>query len=260
MSNYERNNTMIIFIILVLALGTFALGTAAWISTLPDVSNPIEPNNLWSAENYTFFYFERNITSSIYPFNVVVDSSSIDIDVDFIDNPEILYRIEMRVHNISLARAGTPVLYDDGTHVSMDYPDGDIWITLGNASVYNFDMYTSSGDINIEFDSSGTVSHIKLNTESGDIEIIMDEDFEFQGHISFELEAASGDIELDIALPEGIGGYFYGVTSSGFIDITTSRWNDVESNCYRTPDYSTAAETLTITSITASGDIIAVLS
>jgi hypothetical protein len=262
MSNYDRSNRMVMLILVVLILGAFSIGTLAWVSTLLEVSNQnlIQPNERWSADNYTFFYYERNVSSVWSPFTIIMDTASVDIDVEFVDNSELLYEIEIRVHNNSLATAGDPVLNNNGNHVSLDYPDGDVTIILGSTTVYAFEMYSSSGDISLELDSHATVSNMKLETASGDIEFLMTNDVSLNRHVMFEFEVASGDIDIEISLLEGIGGDFYGSSSSGQVYITTSIWNDIVSSHYRTPDFSTAAQTLTITSITASGDIIAILS
>jgi predicted membrane protein len=86
----------------------------------------------------------------------------------------------------------------------------------------------------------------------------MMDDVMLMGSPTFNLTTTTGGISIDIALPTGIGASMDGTVQTGTVDITAAGWIMVEQNHYKTTDYDTALQTLTVIAGTTTGGIDAV--
>jgi hypothetical protein len=254
MENYEKDNTMIGCIVATILLCAVLVGGLAYFSSITPPTN-----NDWNPYTYTTFIFESVETEMPDLVTLHVRKNSGGVSIKFEQNQNLLYRIEMLVHNDTVESIGPPnVTYTDD-YIYLNYEHGTTEIVLGTGTVYEFDIHVYSGGIDADLRGSSRIGYISLSADSGGIEFKMNSQMILYGNASFELEAESGGMDIDISLPLGVGGCFHPIVGSGEIDIS-SNWGVVINSVYYTTNYETASKTVTITADVGSGGMNANLS
>ncbi|MFW9908550.1 MAG: hypothetical protein ACFFEF_08235, partial [Candidatus Thorarchaeota archaeon] len=130
MSSYERNRTMVACIVVFIVVVGAAIGVVILFMGSTNWNwNPTVPPSNWDVGET--FEFER--TESSMPLNVTLDFD-VDvggIDFKFIDDPTLLYYIEMWVPNETLQEYGDPTVTYTSNTVALDYPAAGVNVTLG---------------------------------------------------------------------------------------------------------------------------------
>ena len=255
MSNYERNNTMVACIVAVIVIGAIAVGALAWLGT-----------TTWnwhgtSWQDTTEFSFEREptIMPELTTVNITIDAGA--VRVIFVEESDLLYRISMEVPNTTLEQHGSPTVdYASGV-VSLDYQAAAVNVTLGTGSNYTLDLNVAAGGCQVIINEYAHIGDVDIVATTGGIDLTLSDDASLYGDdVNFVTETTTGGIQLNIGLPNSVGGRFIASTTIGGVDITANGWNEVGDNTYETPDYDTASKTLTISASATTGGVDATLS
>ena len=255
-----RNTGMIIFIIGVIVASSITIAGLVYLGSTNLPIDNIGNNGTSDWDNTTAYTFTR--TEVTMPASVDLD---IDIDVGgvsviFIDDPTLLYRIDMIVPNRTIELYGAPSVTYIANTITLDYQVAGVNITLGNATCYAVDLDTITGGIHASLNESACVSDIDLNVVTGGISLVMTDDVTLVGNVTFSIRTVTGGVLVIADLPTGVGGSFEGSTTTGSTDVTAPGWTEITPSHYETSDYDTASQTVTITTIVTTGGISAILS
>jgi hypothetical protein len=248
---YQRNTTMVVCVVLVIAIGGILVGLLAFYSPLPGGWN-------WS-DATTDFSFDDTLGSRTGTVELDLDLSVGGVKITFENDSNLLYRIDMEVPNNTIAEHGDPVVTFSSNTITLDYPVAEVNVTLGGGVNYTLDVTISTGAINLELTLGAHIGDVALNTSVGAISLVMTDDVVVNGDVEFSLLTSVGSIDVVAGLPTDVGGSFDATTSIGSIDVVAPGWTETTSDHYETDDYNTASNTVTITAITGTGSVNAVL-
>jgi len=163
------------------------------------------------------------------------------------------------VPNDTIAEHGDPVVTFSYNTITLDYPSAGVNVTLGSGVNYTLDVTISTGAIDLELTVGAHIGNVAFNTSVGAISVVMTDDVVVNGDVEFSLLTGVGAINVVADLPTDVGGSFDAITSVGSIEVVAPGWTETTSDHYETDDYDTASNTVTITAITNTGAISAVL-
>jgi len=250
-SGYQRNTTMVVCVVLVIAIGGILVGLMAFYSPLPGGWN-------WS-DATTDFSFDDTLGSTTGTVELDLDLSVGGVRITFENDSNLLYRIDMEVPNNTIAEHGDPVVTFSSNTITLDYPVAEVNVTLGAGVNYTLDVTISTGAIDLELTLGAHIGDVALNTSVGAISLVMTDDVVVNGDVEFNLLTGVGAINVVADLPTDVGGSFDATTSIGSIEVVAPGWTETTSDHYETDDYDTASSTVTITAITNTGTISAIL-
>ncbi|MHA1959254.1 MAG: hypothetical protein ACW99U_03445 [Candidatus Thorarchaeota archaeon] len=251
MSNDGRNMTMVVCIIAVIAVGAIAVGGLASLGT-----------SGWFGFGgpYTDFTFDRDEASMPAVVTLDIDVGAGEVNIQFAEDTDLLYDIDMRVQNSTLAEHGDPTVIYSSNTITVDYPAGSINVTLGTGTTYIIDVDAGAGSISITIDVAAQVGNITIAATTGAIDLMAMDDVVWSGNVTVDLSASTGAITVDVELPTDVGGRFVAAVTTGTINVDSVTWTEVLSNFYETSDYLTASQRVTILAETSTGNVSADLS
>ncbi|TFG13583.1 hypothetical protein EU537_05865 [Candidatus Thorarchaeota archaeon] len=255
MSNYERNNTMVACIIAVIVIGAIVVGALAWFGTA---------HWNWTGTNWqdtTEFTFEREPTTmpELTTVNISIDAGA--VRVMFVEDNALLYRIDMEVPNNTIQQYGLPTVDYASGFITLDYPAAAVNVTLGSGSNYTMDLNVASGGCQVAINEYAHIGNVDITATTGGIELTLSDDAILYGDdVHFVAETTTGGIQMNVALPNSVGGRFTASTTIGGVDIVANGWSGVDGNIYETSDYNSASQTLTISATATMGGVQATLS
>jgi hypothetical protein len=251
MSNYQRNTSMVACIFAVLIVGAVSIGLIAYYGT--DTWN-------WNINPATTdFHFESEVGTINETVTLDLDVSAGGISVVFVDNESLLFDIDIEVTNTTLESEEDPVVTFASNTISLDYPAAGVNVTLGSGVNYTLNIQASAGGVSVVLGDGAHVGDVTISVSAGGVSLVLTDDAVLLGSPDFEIEASAGGISLTIDLPAGIGGSLVCYATTGGVDITATGWNRINSNHYKTSDYDTATQALTIVAECSAGGISAVL-
>jgi hypothetical protein len=259
MSNYERNNTMVACIIGSIIIAAALLGVMAFL-------NPwLGPGNTdvnWGDENWTEtieYNFELTDASVPASLSLLTDLDVGAVNVVFINESDLVYRIDMIVPNQTVIAHGAPIVAYAGGIIDLTYPVAGVNVTLGSAAYYSMDLTVTTGAVNIEANEIACIDDITVDVTTGAIGFELDNGTLFEDDITVDLSVVTGAIGVFVTLNTTIGGHFSGSTTTGHVDVTPTGWSLVSGDIYATANYATALQTVTITAEVVTGGISATL-
>ncbi|UCE10678.1 MAG: hypothetical protein JSW61_01740 [Candidatus Thorarchaeota archaeon] len=252
MSNDGRNMTMVVCIIAVIAVGAIAVGALASLGTSGWFGFGFGP--------YTDFTFDRDEASMPAVVTLEIDVGAGGVNIQFAEDMDLLYDIDIRVENSTLTQHGEPTVVYSSDTITVDYPAARVNVTLGTGTTYVIDVNTRSGGISTTIDVAAQVGNITLATSAGDIGLVATDAVVWSGNVTIDLSATTGGISVDVDLPAGVGGRFGASVTTGAIDVDSVTWTEVLSNFYETSNYLTASQRVAILAQTTAGGISADLS
>jgi hypothetical protein len=241
---------MVVCIFAVIVVGAIAVGVISYYGT-----------NIWNWNlnpPSTDFAFKADVGATNETVTLDVDLTAGGINVIFIDNATLLYDIAIRVQNTTLEQDGAPAVTFVSNTIGLEYTAAGVNITLGSGVNYTLNIRTTTGGAAIELSDGAHVGDVTISIATGGILLNMTDDVMLMGSPTFNLTTTTGGISIDIALPTGIGASMDGTVQTGTVDITAAGWIMVEQNHYKTTDYDTALQTLTVIAGTTTGGIDAV--
>ena len=258
MSNYERNNTMIACIIAFIIVGGVAVGTIYLLGSYNWDFNPIFPPMDWNVGEQ--FEFSLNDSSMPATTTLNIDVSAGGIRVVFVNDAELLYDISMWVPNSTLVMHGDPeVTYSAGT-IGLNYPAGEVNVTLGTGTKYLLDLTATTGGVDVSLANNASIGDVTVQVTTGGISLGVSNDIRVSGDVTFNLDTSTGGITVETVLPSNVAGQFRGGSSTGHVDVTASGWNEITSSYYETSGFSTATDRIYISADTTTGGVTATLS
>jgi hypothetical protein len=246
-SGYQRNTTMVVCVVLVIAIGGILVGLMAFYSPLPGGWN-------WS-DATTDFSFDDTLGSTTGTVELDLDLSVGSVKITFENDSNLLYRIDMAVPNNTVTESGDPVVTFSSNTITLNYPVAEVNVTLGSGVNYTLDVIISTGAINLELTAGAHIGDVALNTSVGGISFVMTDDVVINGDVEFSLLSGVGAINVVANLPTDVGGSFDATTQVGNIHVVAPGWTESLFDHYETDDYDTASNTVTITAITDTGSI-----
>ncbi|MHA2060428.1 MAG: hypothetical protein ACW976_06600, partial [Candidatus Ranarchaeia archaeon] len=194
-----------------------------------------------------YYHFDRG-PSGPEPVTLDIQISVGSINLQFVDNITLLYQIDVTVPNQTVQQAGDPtVAYDNTTKtVTLVYSTGSVNVTLGTGVNYTISLETSTGSIDAQLSSGGTVNNVTLQTLTGSIDLIMTSNVVIDGQALFDLDTTTGSISSTIALPPGVEGSFEGATTVGSVNVNAPGWTEITATHYQTTNYPTATTSITV--------------
>lgn len=247
--SYERNKTMVICIFAIIAVGAITVGLLA-------------SNNSWgwNFDNTTIdYHFEVDVGSTTGTVELDLDLNAAAVRITFEDNASLLYSIDIEVQNQTVTEHGAPsVTFVSGT-IALNYPAGDVNVTLGSGVNYTIDVYTDAGAQTLVLTDGAHIGDITLETQAGAITVTMSDDVEIYGNVNFDFTTTTGAITLTLDLPEVIGGDFDADASIGGVTVTPVGWTQILGDHYQTDNYASATYIISITASTSVGAISATL-
>ncbi len=252
-SGYQRNTTMVVCVVLVIAIGGILVGLLAFY-------NPLPSGGGWNwSDATTDFSFDDTLGSTTGTVELDLDLSVGGVKITFENDSNLLYRIDMAVPNTTITEHGNPVVTFSSNTITLNYPVAGVNVTLGSGVNYTLDVKTSTGAIDLELTAGAHIGDVALNTSVGAISLTITDDVVINGDVDFNLHSGVGSINVVADLPADAGGSFDATTSVGSIEVVAPGWTESPTNHYETDDYDTASNTVTITAITSTGSINATL-
>lgn len=254
-NNYERNNTMVACIIAVLIIGAVGTGLAVWFggTSWGGFSGPS-----WNAT--TDFSLEETASSMPDSVTLNLNLSAGAVNIEFIDDPDLLYRFDLEVPNETISEHGEPsVAYSSGI-ITFDYAAARANLTLGTGANYILSINLDAGGVELTIGENAHIGDVDITAQAGGIDLAVTDEASLDGDVEFSLQASAGGITMNIDLPSTIGGSFTGTASFGGVDVTTSTWTEVSTGHYETSNYDSASQTITITASAEFGGVQATLS
>ncbi|MGY5862136.1 MAG: hypothetical protein RTU09_07150 [Candidatus Thorarchaeota archaeon] len=252
-SGYQRNTTMVVCVVLVIAVGGILVGLLTFFTPLPNGGG-------WNwSDATTDFSFDDTLGSTTGTVELDLDISVGGVKITFENDSDLLYRIDMTVPNNTVTESGDPVVTFSSNTITLHYPVAGVNVTLGSGVNYTINAEVTTGAIDLDLTAGAHIGDVALNTSVGAISVVMTEDVVVNGDVEFDLLTGVGAITVVADLPTGVGGSFDATASVGDIDVVASGWTESPPNHYESDDYDTALNTVTITAITNTGAIDAVL-
>ncbi len=258
MSNYERNNTMVACIIAFIIVGGVAVGAVFLLGSNNWNFNPVIPPMDWGVGEQ--FDFSLNDSSMPATVTLNIDVSAGGILVVFVDDAELLYDISMWVPNSTLVMNGDPeVTYSAGT-ISLNYPAGEVNVTLGTGTKYLLDLTTTTGGVDVRLANNASIGDMGIQVTTGGISLGVSNNIRVSGDVTFNLDTTTGGITVEVVLPSNVAGQFRGGSSTGHVHVTATGWEELASTYYETSGFSTATDRIYVSADTTTGGVTATLS
>ncbi len=201
---------------------------------------------------YISYSFSNHESSLVDPITLDFNINSGSVDVDFVDDPDLLFEVNVTVRNDTVLEHGSPEVAYLNNRVYFIYQSCEVTVSLGKGATYLFDFHVNSGSANLLLNEFAHVGDVSIDVNSGKLDLTLRSDCMVLGNASFELYVNSGILDADVIIPSGLGAEFLGYVNSGECDIV-STW-ELESAChYRTSNYNASAQVLTITATVNSG-------
>ncbi|MHA1933989.1 MAG: hypothetical protein ACW97A_01790 [Candidatus Thorarchaeota archaeon] len=255
-----RNTGMIMFIIGVIVVSSITIAGLVYFASTNFPNDGIGPIGDPNWDNTTAYSFTRTETTMPASVDLDIDLDVGGVNVIFIDDPTLLYQIDMIVPNRTIELHGAPSVAYIANTITLDYQVAGVNVTLGNATCYSFDLDVITGGVGANLNGSACVSDVDLNVVTGGISLGTTNDVTLVGNVTFSIRTVTGGVSVNAALPADIGGSFEGSTTTGSIDVTAPGWTEITPSHYETSDYDTASQTVTIIAIVTTGGISATLS
>jgi hypothetical protein len=255
MSNYQRNTSMVVCIFAVLVIGAISVGLLAYYGT--NFSN-------WNFNpNTTVFSFEDAVGTTNETVTLDIDIAAGGVSVVFVDNESLLYSITLEVQNSTLETQGDPTVTFASNTIGVNYAAAGVNVTLGSGVNYTLNIHAAAGGVDVALSDGAHVGDITIAVTTGGINLEMSDDVVLLGNATFDLSTTTGGISILADLPTGVGGSVECTTTLGSINLTAAGWIQVTSSTshvyYKTTDYGTASQTLTIFAEATTGGISAVV-
>jgi hypothetical protein len=241
---------MVVCIFAVIVVGAIAVGLISYYGT-----------NTWNWNlnpASTDFAFEADVGATNETVTLDVDLTTGGINVIFVDNATLLYDIAIRVQNTTLEQDGAPTVTFVSNIIGLDYTTAGVNITLGSGVNYTLVIHTTTGGVTINLSDGAHIGDVTVSVTTGGISLEMTDDVMLIGSPTFDFTTTTGGISIDVTLPAGIGASMEGAVTTGGVDITATGWTMITSNHYKTTDYDTASQTLTVIAEATTGGIDAV--
>jgi hypothetical protein len=241
---------MVVCIFAVLVVGAITVGLISYYGT-----------NTWNWNlnpSSTDFAFDAEVGTTNETVTLDVDITTGGINVIFVDNATLLYDIAMRVQNTTLETEGAPAVTFLSNTIGLDYTAAGVNITLGSGVNYTLNLHTTTGGVAVDLSDGAHVGDVTISVTTGGISLEMTDNVILIGSPTFDLTTTTGRISINVNLPSGIGASIEGAVTTGSVDITATGWTMVTSNHYKTTDYDTALQTLTVIAESTTGGINAV--
>lgn len=251
MSGYERNTTMVACILGVLIVGAVIVGAISYFGS-------------WGVYSYgpdtdVHFSWDVEVGSTTGTVDLDIDIGVGSINLEFEDNASLLYRIHMDVPNRTHQQHGDPTVTFTSNDLVLNYEVAGVNITLGSALNYTLDLYSGTGSIAAALKNGTHVGNIALRTGTGSVALASTSDVDLVGSPDWSLQTSTGSIDVILTLPQGVEGSFEASTGTGSVDILAPGWSAVTPSHYETSGYDTASKKLTITAVTGTGSVDAIL-
>jgi len=246
---------MVACIIAVLIIGAVGTGLAVWFggTSWGGFSGPS-----WNAT--TGFTLEETESSMPDSVTLNLNLSAGAVNIEFIDDPDLLYRFDLEVPNETVSEHGEPSVGYGSSIITFDYTAARANLTLGSGTSYTMSINLDAGGVELTIGDNAHIGDLDVTAEAGGIDLTVTDSAFFDGDVEFNLQASAGGVTMSIDLPSTIGGSFTGTASFGGVDVTTSTWTEISSGHYETSNYDSASQTLTITASAEFGGIQATLS
>ncbi|MFW9850082.1 MAG: hypothetical protein ACFFF4_13170 [Candidatus Thorarchaeota archaeon] len=256
--SYERNNTMVACILAFIILGGVAVGAIFFLGTTNWAFPGIIPPNNW--DEGELFEFDRTETSMPATVTLDIDVSAGAIMVVFEDDPNLLYNFSIWVPNNTLTEYGDPEVTYASDTIGLNYSAAGVNVTLGTGTTYVLDIGTATGAVSIVLENNASIGNINVDVTTGAISLIVTDDINISGNLSFDLTTTTGAIDAVVNLPTGVEGQFRGSTSIGAVDINgVGDWNEITDSHYQTSGFTSATNSINIVANTTTGAVDATL-
>lgn len=239
---------MVVCIFAVIVVGAIAVGALSYYG------------NSWFNWNLasTDFSFDAEVGATTGTVTLDIDLSTGGVSITFVDNATLLYDIELEVQNTTLEIDGNPSVTFTSNTIGLDYTTAGVNIILGSGVNYTFDVNVATGGIDVDLVDGAHVGDVALATVTGGVSLVMTDDVVLIGNATFDLDATTGSVSVNVDVPTGIGGSVECAVVTGGVDITAAGWTQITSNHYESSDYDTASQTLTVFIETITGGITAI--
>ncbi|MFX1367294.1 MAG: hypothetical protein ACFFAY_01665 [Promethearchaeota archaeon] len=246
MNEYQRNTGMVICILAVLIGGAVVVGVLTYLG--PSYWG-------WGPFDTVYYSFDETVGSTTGIVTLDVDLTGGTLNLEFDENATLLYRIDVATSNQTVQQEGAPTVGFTANRIALNYPAGAVNVTLGSGVAYKLEITAAGGSITCALTSGANVSDVAVETAGGFIDFSMTNDVVIIGSPDFTFETTLGAIEVDISLPDGVGGSVEGAAGWGSVNIDAPGWTEVTANRYESPDYDSATQIVTLTAQTDSGSI-----
>jgi hypothetical protein len=247
MTSYERNTGMVVCIIGVLIVGAVVVGALTYFGP-----------TTWGwflGDDTVYYHFERTVGATTGPVNLNVEVTTGSVNVDFEDNATLLYRIDVGASNRTVQETSAPTVTFSSNTITLSYSVLAANITLGSGVNYTLDVTTTTGSIDCDIIQGAHIGDVTLTTETGAIDFYLGSGVVIMGNPDFNFETTTGMVDLNVALPSGIGGSIEAAAGTGIVEIDAPGWTQITSNHYESDDYDTASQTVTVVIQSDTGSI-----
>ena len=225
----------------------------------------------WGNSPSMLFEFEDSSLSPPDLFFLNIRLEAGPVDIQFVDDAALLYRLIIRVSPYAFQRHGAPVPTSSSDSFELIYPmlssslDLDlasVSLTLGSGTNYSMFVHTDLGLIRCVCDHNAHLSDILLlHNGNGGIQLLVTDEASIPGNLTIDLEAHTGNIDLNVELPGTMEGRFAATSTEANVIMVEAHgeWSGVGDYQYETPNYDIAASILLIEADNHFGTISAVL-
>ncbi|MFX0107366.1 MAG: hypothetical protein ACFE7R_03715 [Candidatus Hodarchaeota archaeon] len=248
MNSYERNTGMVVCILGVLIVGAVLVGALAYFGPT------IWGFNITSNET-VYFHFDETVGSTTGTVTLDVDITTGTVNIEFEDNATLLYRIDVGVPNQTLQEYNDPSVTFSSNTITLDYIVLAANITLGSGINYTLNVETTTGSIDCDVTDGAHIGDVTLKTTTGSIDFYMVSGVNVTGSPDFIFETSTGSIDLIMILPSEVGGSILGSVGTGTVDIDAPGWTQETSSYYKSSNYDSADQIVTVVAQTGTGTI-----
>jgi hypothetical protein len=213
------------------------------------------PGWSWGPSETVYYSFDSLVGSTTGTVNLDVYVEAGSVKIGFEDNTTLLYRIEFGVSNRTVQETSAPTVTFSSNTITLDYTALEANITLGSAMNYTLNVVAGGGLIDCDVIQGAHVGDVSLTAMSGSIDFLMGSGVSVFGSPDFAFESTTGEVNLIITLPVGIGGSIEGAVAFGTVDIDAPGWTEVPSSHYESSDYDTADQKVTVVAQSDTGTI-----
>ncbi|MFX1491430.1 MAG: hypothetical protein ACFFBX_04505 [Promethearchaeota archaeon] len=207
------------------------------------------------------YHFEETASSPPDLITLNVNLAAGAVNITFVDNSTLIYRIDVTTNRWTLNQYGDPTITYSSNTIVFDYEAAATSIFLGNGANYTINTNTAAGSTHVIANQYAHLGDVSLETTAGALQFELSSTATINGNVTVTLVTSAGGIDVDVQLPSSVSGSFLGTTNLGSVNINAvNPWSQVTANNYETTDFGSTTNSMTIDATTNIGAVSANLS
>lgn len=214
---------------------------------------------IWRQKQEVVQYdFESVLTPIPAMVTLDVDLAAGAVNITFVDNATLVYRIHVNTTRWDVNQNGAPVVAFSANTIALNYVSAGATILLGSGTNYTLNTDITAGAAVVTAGAHAHLGNVAVDITTGAITFQMTNAATISLDISVNLQVTTGGITVNVTLPAGSSGSFDGSAALGGVTVNPHGiWSLVSGLHYETSDYGTAETLVTMTAETTVGGVTA---